>query len=246
LRRLTETLNAMLARIEASFQRITQFTADASHDLRTPVAMIRTTAEIALRRSRQAEEYRDVLSRILLTSVETSGLLENLLTLARADAGAAGLEMLPLDLNAHLRRAQEQGAVLAAGKSLSITLRTPDMPVWIQADEIAIHRLLLILIDNAVKYTPPGGHCEIALSQNRDHAHIAVKDSGIGIPESDLDFIFERFRRADRARSRETPGAGLGLAIARWITQMHGGTITAESTLGMGSVFHIHLPIAAA
>ena len=246
LRRLTETLNAMLARIEASFQRITQFTADASHDLRTPVAMIRTTAEIALRRSRQAEEYRDVLSRILLTSVETSGLLENLLTLARADAGAAGLEMLPLDLNAHLRRAQEQGAVLAAGKSLAITLRTPDMPVWIRADEIAIHRLLLILIDNAVKYTPPGGHCEIALSQNRDHAHIAVKDSGIGIPESDLDFIFERFRRADRARSRETPGAGLGLAIARWITQMHGGTITAESTLGMGSVFHIHLPIAAA
>jgi len=246
LRRLTETLNAILARIEASFQRITQFTADASHDLRTPVAMIRTTAEIALRRSRQAEEYRDVLSRILLTSVETSGLLENLLTLARADAGAAGLEMLPLDLNAHLRRAQEQGAVLAAGKSLSITLRTPDMPVWIRADEIAIHRLLLILIDNAVKYTPPGGHCEIALSQNRDHAHIAVKDSGIGIPESDLDFIFERFRRADRARSRETPGAGLGLAIARWITQMHGGTITAESTLGMGSVFHIHLPIAAA
>jgi heavy metal sensor kinase len=246
LRRLTETLNAMLARIEASFERITQFTADASHDLRTPVAMIRTTAEIALRRPRQGEEYRDVLSRILLTSVETSGLLENLLTLARADAGAAGLEMLPLDLNAHLRRAQQQGAVLAAGKSLSITLRTPDKPVWIRADEIAIHRLLLILIDNAVKYTPPGGRCEIALSQNQDHAHIAVKDSGMGIPESDLDFIFERFRRADRARSRETPGAGLGLAIARWITQMHGGTITAESTLGMGSVFHIHLPIAAA
>jgi heavy metal sensor kinase len=246
LRRLTETLNAMLARIEASFQRITQFTADASHDLRTPVAVIRTTAEIALRRSRPAGEYKDALSRILLTSVETSGLLENLLTLARADAGAAGLEMLPLDLNAHLRKAREQGAVLAADKSLSITLRTPDMPVWIRADEIAIHRLLLILIDNAVKYTPPGGHCEIALSQNQDHAHIAVKDSGIGIPESDLDFIFERFRRADRARSRETPGAGLGLAIARWITQMHGGTITAESTLGMGSVFHIHLPIAAA
>lgn len=246
LRRLTETLNAMLARIEASFQSITQFTADASHDLRTPLAVIRTTAEIALRRSRPDGEYKDALSRILLTSVETSGLLENLLTLARADAGAAGLEMLPLDLTAHLWKAREQGAVLAADKSLSITLRTPNMPVWIRADKIAIHRLLLILIDNAVKYTPPGGHCEIALSQNQDHAHIAVKDSGIGIPESDLDFIFERFRRADRARSRETPGAGLGLAIARWITQMHGGTIRAESTLGTGSVFHIHLPIAAA
>jgi len=245
LRHLTETLNAMLARIEASFQRITQFTADASHDLRTPVAVIRTTAEIALRRSRPAEEYKDALCRILLTSVETSDLLENLLTLARADAGAAGLEMLPLDLNAHLRKVQEQGAVLAADKSLSITLRTPDVPVWVRGDEIAIHRLLLILIDNAVKYTPHGGHCEIALSQNQDHAHIAVKDTGIGIPESDLDCIFERFRRADRARSRETPGAGLGLAIARWITQMHGGTISAESTLGMGSVFHIRLPVSA-
>jgi heavy metal sensor kinase len=243
LRRLTETLNAMLARIEASFQRITQFTADASHDLRTPVAVIRTTAEIALRRPRPHDEYRNALSRILQTSVETSGLLENLLTLARSDAGSAGFEMFPLDLNAHLRKAQEQGAALAANKALSITLHTPDAPVWIRADQIAIQRLLLILIDNAVKYTPPGGHCEIALSQNQDQAHIAVKDTGIGIPESDLDFIFERFRRADRARSRETPGAGLGLAIARWITQMHGGTISAESTLGSGSVFHIRLPL---
>ena len=243
LRRLTETLNAMLARIEASFQKIRQFTADASHDLRTPVAVIRTTAEIALRRPRPAEEYRDALSRILETSVETSGLLENLLTIARSDAGAAGLKMLPLDLSAQLHKAREQGAVLAADKALSITLRTPETPVWVRADEIAIHRLMLILIDNAVKYTPPGGRCEIALSQNQDQAHIAVKDTGIGIPESDLDFIFERFRRADRARSREIPGAGLGLAIARWITQMHGGTITAESTLGTGSVFHIHLPV---
>ena len=244
LRRLTETLNAMLGRIEASFRRITQFTADASHDLRTPVAVMRTTAEIALRRPRTAPEYRAALGRILQTSVETSDLLESLLTLARADAGAAGLEMHPLDLNLHLRKAQEQGAVLAADKSLGFTLRTPETPVWIRADAIAIHRLLLILIDNAVKYTPPGGLCEIALTQNQDHAHIAVKDTGIGIPEGELDSIFERFRRADRARSRETPGAGLGLAIARWIAQMHGGAITAESKVGCGSVFHVHLPTA--
>jgi heavy metal sensor kinase len=244
LRRLTETLNAMLGRIEASFRRITQFTADASHDLRTPVAVMRTTAEIALRRPRTAPEYRAALARILQTSVETSDLLESLLTLARADAGAAGLEMHPLDLNLHLRKAQEQGAVLAADKSLGFTLRTPETPVWIRADAIAIHRLLLILIDNAVKYTPPGGLCEIALTQNQDQAHIAVKDTGIGIPEGELDSIFERFRRADRARSRETPGAGLGLAIARWIAQMHGGAITAESKVGCGSVFHVHLPTA--
>jgi len=243
LRRLTETLNAMLSRIEGSFQRITQFTADASHDLRTPVAVIRTTAEIALRRPRPAEEYREALSRILDTSVETSDLLENLLALARSDAGVVGLNMRPLDLNEHLRKARERGAVLAAEKALSLTVETMETPVWVRADEIAIDRLLLILIDNAVKFTPAGGRCEIALSQNRGHAHIAVKDTGVGIAASDLDSIFERFRRADRSRSREIPGAGLGLAIARWITQMHGGTITAESTLGAGSVFHIRLPV---
>ena len=243
LRRLTETLNAMLSRIEASFQRITQFTADASHDLRTPVAVIRTTAEIALRRSRPAEEYRQALSRILDTSVETSNLLENLLALARSDAGVVGLNMRPLDLNVHLRKARERGAVLAAEKALSLSVETMELPVWVRADEIAIDRLLLILIDNAVKFTPAGGRCEIALSESRGHAHIAVKDTGVGIAQSDLDSIFERFRRADRSRSREIPGAGLGLAIARWITQMHGGTITAESTLGAGSIFHISLPV---
>lgn len=244
LRRLTETLNAMLGRIEASFRRITQFTADASHDLRTPVAVIRTTAEIALRRQRTDAEYRAALSRILETSVETSDLLESLLTLARADAGAAGLEMHPMDLNAQVRKAQEQAVVLAAEKSLCLTLRAPETPVWVRADVIAIHRLLLILIDNALKYTPAGGQCEIVLTSTANQAHIAVADSGIGIPEGELNSIFERFRRADRARSRETPGAGLGLAIARWITQMHGGVITAESKIGCGSTFRVQLPTA--
>jgi heavy metal sensor kinase len=244
LRRLTETLNAMLARIESSFQKITQFTADASHDLRTPVAVIRASAEIALRRPRSAEEYKLALGKILQTSVETSGLLENLLTLARSDAGASGLEMHPLDLSEQVLSAREQGVVLAADKALAITLRTPETPVWVRADAIAIRRLLLILIDNAVKYTPAGGRCDIALSEIHGQAHIAVKDTGIGIPKSDLDSIFERFHRTDRTRSREIPGAGLGLAIARWITQMHGGTISVESTLGSGSVFYIRLPLA--
>jgi len=233
----------MLARIEDSFRRIMQFTADASHDLRTPVTVIRSAAEITLRRPRQPEEYRDALRRILETSEQTTELLEDLLELARSDAGVVELEMRPVDLNQHVRRAQEQGAALAAGKSLSVTLQAPESPTWVQADEVAIHRLLLILVDNAVKYTPAGGNCEIALWQNERQAHIAVKDNGIGIAEEDLDAIFERFRRADRARSRETPGAGLGLAIARWIAVTHGGTIRAESVLGSGSVFHVSLPV---
>jgi heavy metal sensor kinase len=242
LRRLTETLNAMLGRIETSFHRIAQFTADASHDLRTPVTVIRATAEIALRKPRTDPEYRTALSQILQTSVETSVLLENLLTLARADAGAAGLEMHTLDLNAHVRKAQEHGTTLAATKALSFTSQIPETAVLVRADAIAIDRLLLILVDNAVKYTPPGGCCEIALNASENEAHIAIKDSGVGIETRELESIFERFHRADKARSREIPGAGLGLAIARWIANVHGGSITAESTVGFGSVFHIRLP----
>jgi heavy metal sensor kinase len=242
LRRLTETLNAMLGRIEASFHRITQFTADASHDLRTPVAVIRATAEIALRKPRTGPEYQDALSQILRTSVETSGMLENLLTLARADAGAAGLEMHTVDLNTHVRKALERGEILGAVKSLQFTSDFPEASVLVRADSIAIDRLLLILVDNAVKYTPQGGRCEISLSRSNREAHITVKDSGVGIDIRELETIFERFHRADKTRSREIGGAGLGLAIARWIANVHGGSITAESTVGLGSSFHVRLP----
>jgi heavy metal sensor kinase len=245
LRHLTETLNAMLARIEASFKSITQFTADASHDLRTPVAVIRATAEITLRKPRAQEEYRRALSTILETSVDTSELLENLLTLARADAGAAGMDMRPLDLSAHVQKARERAALLGLEKALDITATTPREPVWVKADAIAIDRLLLILLDNAVKYSPSGGRCEIALSQSETHAQITVRDSGEGIPESELKNIFDRFYRIDRVRSKSNGGAGLGLAIARWIAEMHGGTIAAESTPGAGSEFQIKLPAGA-
>ncbi|HEV3065714.1 MAG TPA: ATP-binding protein [Chthoniobacterales bacterium] len=245
LRHLTETLNAMLARIEASFKSITQFTADASHDLRTPVAVIRATAEITLRKPRAQEEYRRALSTILETSVDTSELLENLLTLARADAGAAGMDMRPLDLSAHVQKARERAALLGLEKALDITATTPREPVWVKADAIAIDRLLLILLDNAVKYSPSGGRCEIALSQSETHAQITVRDSGEGIPESELKNIFDRFYRVDRVRSKSNGGAGLGLAIARWIAEMHGGTIAAESTPGAGSEFQIKLPAGA-
>jgi heavy metal sensor kinase len=244
LRRLTETLNAMLERIEASFKRITQFTADASHDLRTPVSLIRTLAEVTLRRPRTDQQYTEALSTILRTSEETTNLLENLLTLARADAGTTGMELHRLDLEVHVRKAQERALLLAASKSLEIRLRTPGNPVWVRADSIAIDRLLLILLDNAIKYTPDGGFCEIELLAGGDEIQVLVSDSGIGIPKDELTLIFERAYRTDHARSRETGGAGLGLAIARWITEMHGGTIAAQSRLGAGSVFRVCLPAA--
>jgi signal transduction histidine kinase len=125
---------------------------------------------------------------------------------------------------------------------VDVTLEAPANPVWVTADAIAIDRLLLILLDNAVKYSPPGGRCEIALSQDQSEARISVRDSGIGIAQDDLKSIFDRFYRADRARSKNTGGAGLGLAIARWITELHGGMIAVESTPGAGSVFRVSLP----
>jgi len=244
LHRLTLTLNAMLSRIEASFNRITQFTADASHDLRTPVAVMRTSAELALRKQRSEFEYREALQRIFCTSVEASELLENLLSLARADTGALPVEFRPLELGIHVRKVQERAVLLSVDKALDIKLQTPPGPVWVKADALSLDRLLLILVDNAIKYTPRGGHCEIALSQDGDNACISVSDSGIGIAHEDLQHVFERFYRADRARSKNVRGAGLGLAIARWITEIHGGDIAVESIPGAGSTFRVSLPVA--
>jgi heavy metal sensor kinase len=244
LRRLSETLNAMLGRIEASVKRITEFTADASHDLRTPVALIRTSAELALRRPRTKDEYRETLSRILATSEETTHLIENLLTLARADAGATELHFGDIDLVPHLEKIAGQASILAAGKGIQVTRELADGPVRVFADPSAIERLLLIVIENAVKYTPSGGKFEMRLSNGRGNARIEIRDNGIGISDKDLPHIFERFYRADQARSREPGGSGLGLAIARWIVDRHSGSIEGQSTLGNGSVFCITLPIA--
>ncbi len=244
LQRLTLTLNAMLARIEASFNKITQFTADASHDLRTPVAVIRTSAELALRKPRAPSEYREALDKILSTSVEASDLLENLLSLARADAGSLPLELRPLELGVHVRKVQQHAVLLSADKALDIQLQTPPGPVWVNGDALSLDRLLLILVDNAIKYTPRGGRCEIGLSQDQDNARITVSDSGLGISREDLKHVFDRFYRADRARSRNVRGAGLGLAIARWITDIHGGKIAVESVPGAGSTFRVSLPVA--
>ena len=245
LRRLSETLNAMLARLEASVKRLTQFTADASHDLRTPVALIRTSAELALRRPRTDDEYRETLSRILATSEETTHLIENLLTLARADAGATELHFRDIDLVPHLEKIAEEAGILAAGKGIQVSSELAAGPVRVSADPAAIERLLLIVIENAVKYTPSGGKIEMSLSNGAGNARIEIRDSGIGISDKDLPHIFERFYRADQARSRETGGSGLGLAIARWIVDLHGGLIEAQSTLGNGSVIRITLPSAA-
>jgi heavy metal sensor kinase len=244
LERLADTLNEMLARLEASFQRVIQFTADASHELRTPISVMRTNAEITLRKPRTEGEYREALSQILGETENLSRLVEQLLDLARADSGAAALAMTRTNLSEALQKASRQAQVLAEQKELKITAELPEQPVWVQGDAAALERLFLISLENAVKYTPSGGHVDVRLKSQDSFAITEIRDSGIGIAANDIPHIFERFYQADPSRSRENGGHGLGLAIGRWIAQTHGGDISVESEISKGSLFQIRLPLA--
>jgi len=243
LQRLSETLNAMLARLEASVHRINQFTGDASHELRAPVALIRTTAEVALQKDRNAAEYREALEEILQESERTSQVVESLMLLARADASKDSLECVPVDACEVIHEAVEQGEKLARAHGLQFNASTPSDPITIKADAEALRRAFLIFLDNAVKYTPSGGTVGMQVKTNNGYVVVSVSDTGIGIAAEDLPHIFDRFWRADKARSREHGGAGLGLAIAKWIADMHNGSITVESEPSKGSVFHFHIPL---
>jgi heavy metal sensor kinase len=244
LQRLSETLNAMLARLEASVRRITQFTADASHELRAPVSLIRTTAEVAVqKRDRPAGEYLEALDDILEESERTSQVVDSLMLLARADSGKENLELVHIDAGAVVKGAAVQGEKLARAHGLTFNSSVPDGWVSIQADADALRRALLILLDNAVKYTPQGGSVSIALAPRDGFAVVSVSDTGIGIAKQDTTHIFDRFWRADKARSREQGGAGLGLSIAKWIVDIHGGSIDVESEPGKGSTFQIRVPL---
>ena len=244
LRRLTETVNAMLSRIELAVQRIQQFTADASHDLRTPLSLIRTNAELALRRPRTENEYRETLERILGASEETTQLIDALLTLARADLGAAQLEPRCFDVTPVLHKSAHKAAFLALEKGLAFSESLSEQSLCLRADVAAIERLLLALLDNAVKYTPSGGHVQFRSRREGESICIEIEDTGMGISEQDLPRIFDRFFRADQARSGEVPGSGLGLSIARWVVDSHEGAMEVSSRLGQGSLFRVRLPLA--
>ncbi len=244
LRDLSETLNMMLDRLEAAFQQVSRFTADASHELRTPVAMIRASAEVALRKARTAEEYRQSLVEIQAEAERTSALVEDLLTLARADRDAEPLRLLPVDLAGLLQEAADPAARLARSQQLRFNARLPEHPVVVDGDAVALRRLVLILTDNAVKYTPAPGRVEWSLKASDAVAVFEVTDTGIGIEPSDLPHVFERFYRADKARSRDSGGAGLGLAIAKWIVDKHGGAIAVTSS-SLGCRLRVTVPISA-
>jgi heavy metal sensor kinase len=243
LQSLSETLNEMFARLERAFKRVTQFTADASHELRTPIALMRTRTEIALRKQRSDEDYRETIVRIHQELERTSGLIENLMTLARADSGADALQLASTNLSEVLLEISETATLMTDSKSIQFEYRLPEIPVLITGNAPSLRRLFLILIDNAVKYTAGGGHVSVVL-HTREHTSVTeIRDTGVGISPTDITHIFERFYRADESRSRQSGGTGLGLSIAKWIAEAHQGEILVVSKLGEGSIFRVQIPL---
>jgi heavy metal sensor kinase len=244
LTHLSVTLNNMLGRIDAGFRSVRDFTANASHELRTPLALLRTEAEVALLRPRSAQEYRETLEHMQSTAVGMASLIERLLTLARAEAGAESLILADVDLHALITSVFHEWLPLTQqlGIQLHLVMDTTNPAIAI-GDPLALHQLLRVWLDNACKFTPFGGQIVLSGEASKRFVLLSVQDSGVGIPENEQKRIFERFYKVKRDRGRN--GAGLGLSLAAWIAEQHGSSIRVVSGPGAGSVFSISLQRAA-
>lgn len=228
--------------IRLAWDKQQRFVADASHELRTPVSVIRAQTELLLRNpAHSIERESDNIAVILRESTRMSKLLEDLLTLARSDSNQLELECSVFSLDRVLLDLTKQFQLLAVTKEIHIdvSLQEP-LPFW--GDESRIRQLLVIFLDNALKYTPFNGRIEVSGKSSAHHVTIIVSDSGRGIPKEELPYLFERFYRGDKSRSRQEGGTGLGLSIAKWIVDAHGGTIRAESRNGEGTRFELRFP----
>src|SRR5215217_6810801 len=241
---LATTINDLLARLESSFKEQQRFIADASHELRTPLAVLRGETEVALGKTRTIDEYQESLSLIKDEAERLSRIVEDLFILARQPVdGPATLVNEPLSLDDVVKDCVRAAQVLAARKGVRLKTEYNSVPVVLSGDDELLKRMVLNLLDNAVKYTPQGGKISVVLARNNGNAEIVVRDTGIGIPVDDQLHVFDRFYRVDKARSRALGGAGLGLSIASWIVAAHGGKIDVDSVPGQGSQFTVQLPL---
>jgi signal transduction histidine kinase len=227
-----------LGPIRISLRRQRDFVADAAHELRTPLAIARTAAELGLN-SGQLAELQTALEQSLAQNSHLARLVDSLSLLARADSGVLELELRPLDLTILVRAAVESMEVLAEDRAVRMSV-TADEHVEVLGDPDRLRQLLVIVLDNALKFAPDGGAIDVGLHAGNGKAQLTVRDSGPGIDPRHLPHLFERFYRADRARSGE--GMGLGLAIGRWIAEAHGGRIAAANASKGGALFTITLP----
>src|SRR5256714_319153 len=244
LGRLAETLNQMMTRLERSFAALRRFTADASHELKTPLTVLRAGVERAITTPNLPQETLATLEETLQEIKRMTELVDALLTLARADEGIAPLHREPVDLRGIVEEVRETGELLAEESGVRVEVTTPPDPIVVAVDATRIRQLILNLLTNAVKYTPPGGTVRMQLGSANGRVTLSVADTGIGIAPGDLPHIFDRFWRADSARTRtgERSGAGLGLAISKWIAEAHGGRIDVVSRPGRGTTFTVTLP----
>ena len=239
---LANTFNEMISRLESSFKQIKQFSSDVSHELKTPLTVIKGEVEVSLRRDRRKKEYKNTLKILLEETTKLEKIIENLLFLSHMDGQSKSLSFKRISLDEILLEVFEDTEKMARQKEIHLILKGIK-PVYTKGEENLLKRLLTNLIDNAIKYTPTGGSVEISLESDRKFARFIIKDTGVGIPEDKLEHIFDRFYRVDEARSTSTGGSGLGLSIVKQIVEVHKGEIEVKSELNRGSTFIIYLPV---
>ena len=243
LGRLAAVLNAMLGRLQGAFEQLRRFTADASHELRTPLTAIRSVGEVSLQTQRSPSEYRDVIGSMLEEVDRLTKLVESLLTLSRADAGSVQLQRAELLLLTVANEAAGLVEVLAEEKRQRIAI-DGDRELRVSGDRLILRQAVVNLLDNAIKYSPANSQITVHVGRTADNrAALDITDSGPGIPKEHQQYVFDRFYRVDKARTREWGGAGLGLSIARWAVEAHQGELILKSEEGQGATFSISLAL---
>ena len=242
IRQLAETFNEMFGRLETSFEHERQFTSDASHELRTPVAVITSQAEYSLLPDATPEEQHEGLEVILEQARKMSALISQLLMLARADNGTQQLTMAPVDLSLLASMTAEQCREAAARRQIRLDCEIAP-GIMTEGDQASLVRVFLNLLENAIQYGRPGGFVKLTLAVQNDFAVCSIADDGIGIARENLERIWQRFYRVDPSRNPGASNTGLGLSLVKWIIEAHHGTIEAESGLGKGSCFTFRLPL---
>lgn len=242
LERLSAALNQMIARLEESFQYIRRFTADASHELRTPLTVLRGELEAATQRPQLSPELSETIGSALEETERLSRIVDSLLAISRLDAGETQMEWAKLDLAELVVNTTEQMRLMAEDRNITLSCRA-DGTVEIEGDRARLKQVVVNLLDNAIKYTPENGMVKVIVGVENNCAVVRFGDNGMGIPADALPHLFERFYRVDKARSRQMGGAGLGLAIVKSIVTAHGGEITVESEVRVGTTFTVTLPL---
>jgi heavy metal sensor kinase len=242
---LITTINGMIERLQSAFEQMKDFSASMAHELKTPLTIMKGEAELALAKPLSGKETQRLLTTYLEEVVRMSRIVDDLLTLAKAEAGQISITRQPVKLDELVQELYEDAVILSTSKQLRVELVKNESAV-VEGDEVRLRQLLRALIANAVQYTDPGGAIRITCRCEQAGVYVDIEDTGIGIPRESLSKIFQRFYRVEEARSRAGGGSGLGLSLAKWIAEAHGGTISVQSTLGKGSRFTVQLPVSQA